>query len=273
MFDGAKIQILLFVGKFTHDIFKKYAAKHNLAAKHLIYIRLKESYGHPYPYIGLQTLGRKPIASLHPHRPSAGLGSGRGSLAHDERAGVHLYAVELGAVPAHPCCVSRIAVHLLRNREHHHFRGVINQDIGGIFSNVCKIGRVANKNRHVSHDFFAHGDGATDAEGVADDEGVAAHGGRGGCCPPPCPHNQTAKGVGGEEEQEEEEEEAEIFHADGGGLSFFLGFDVSEDAVHVYADEVFLTAVGEQVGVVLRAVHEEVFGQYSGAGGFAQEVL
>ena len=137
---------------------------------------------------------------------------------------VDVDAVERGGISAYPCCVSRIAVHLLRNREHHHFRGVI----GGIFSNVCEIGRVGTGrvgigrvgtggrrregDRHVSHDFFAHGHGATDAEGVADDEGVAAHGGRGGFGAATRSHNQTTKGVGGEEEQEVEEEEAEIFH-------------------------------------------------------------
>ncbi len=132
--------------------------------------------------VGLHAFGCVAVARLDAEAPTAGAGGGQGSLAHDEGTGVDFDAVELGAVPAHPGRVSRVAVHLLRNREHHRLRGVGKmvgggRDIGGIFSNVCKIGRVCRHlDRHVPHHLFAHGNGATDAQGVADDEGVAAHG-------------------------------------------------------------------------------------------------
>ena len=167
--------------------------------------------------VGLHAFGCESVARLDAEAPAAGLGSGQGCLAHDERTGVDLDAVELGAVPAHPGRVSRVAVPLLRNREHHRLRVVTGrggQDIGGIFSNVCKIGRVCRYlDRHVPHHLLAHGHGATDAQGVADDEGVAAHGVHGRFGAATRSHNQTAKGVGGEQEQEVEEEDAKIFHA------------------------------------------------------------
>ncbi len=101
-------------------------------------------------------------------------------------------AVERGGISAYPCRVRRVAVDFLGDGEHHHFLGV-NKMVGGrggdgIFSNVCEIGRVGTGrvgigrvgtggrrregDRHVPHDFFAHGHGAVDAQGVADDETV-----------------------------------------------------------------------------------------------------
>lgn len=89
---------------------------------------------------------------------------------------------------------------------------ILQKIMNGIFSNICKIGRVANTNRHVPHHLFAHGHGAADAQGVADDEGVAAHGVHGRFGAATRSHNQTTKGVGGEQEQEVEEKETKSRH-------------------------------------------------------------
>ena len=168
--------------------------------------------------VGLHAARRESVARLDAEAPAAGLAGGWGSLAHDEGTGVDFDAVECGGISAHPGRVAAVAVDLLGDGEYHRLRGVGKmvgggRDIGGIFSNVCKIGRVCRYlDRHVPHYLFAHGHGATDAQGVADDEGVAAHGVHGRFGAATRSHNQTAKAIGGEQEQEVEEEKTKSRH-------------------------------------------------------------
>ena len=105
------------------------------------------------------------IAGLDAEAPAVAR-SGAGLIYIMSRA-VEVNAIQLGSESAYPRSKTAVAVHLLRDGQHHLPTGVTARGTRRIFSNCFHIGRVWHGHRHVANDLLVHGDRLHNAQRVS----------------------------------------------------------------------------------------------------------